>query len=157
MKQNTIPVQIKAQYVKDLSFEAPDLPQILTQLTEAPTIDVNVGVNGAKTKEEKEFTVELKLTATATQKATKKTVFLCEVVYGALVHIDVEEKMQSPIMLVEIPTLLFPFARAIIANLTREAGFPALQIAPINFGLLYQQKLEQEAQKEAPHKDDKKA
>ena len=147
-EQQDVGIQFKAQYVKDLSFEAPHLPQILESLTEPPKIDVNIGVNAHKLKDDT-FEVVLNLKAHAVNAEDKKTVFLCELAYAAVIEAHVPSDMQQPVLLIEVPHLLFPFARALIANITREAGFPALQIAPVDFATLYRQKLEAEKDKEA--------
>lgn len=148
-EQQDVGIQFKAQYVKDLSFEAPHLPQILETLTQPPKIDVNIGVNAHKVKDEDTFEVVLNLKAHAVNADDKKTVFLCELAYAAVVEAHVPADMQQPILLIEVPHLLFPFARALVANVTREAGFPALQIAPVDFATLYRQKLEAQKEKES--------
>ena len=148
-EQQDVSIQFKAQYVKDLSFEAPHLPGILETLTQPPKIDVNIGVNANKTKDEDVFEVILTLKAHATNADDKKTVFLCELSYAAVVQINVPKEMCQPILLIEVPHLVFPFARALVANITREAGFPALQIAPIDFATLYKQKSEAQHEKES--------
>lgn len=151
-EQQDVGIQFKAQYVKDLSFEAPNLPQILENLTQPPKIDVNIGVAAHKTKDENVFEVILNLKAHAINADDKKTVFLCELAYAAVVEVHVPDDMRQPILLIEVPHLLFPFARALVANMTREAGFPALQIAPVDFASLYRQKAE--AQQEKGRKTD---
>lgn len=135
-------LQILSQYIKDLSFEAPNLPEILTSMQKAPEIAVNVDVQVQK--KEENFTVALNIKAEAAE--GKKTVFLTELSYEALVLADVPAEHLEPVLLVEIPLLMFPFARAIISNITRDAGFPALQIAPIDFAKLYLEKKQQQAE-----------
>ncbi len=147
--QNVPSIQVNAQYIKDLSFEAPALPQILTEITSTPTISVNVDIQVSRTDNDKMFTVDLNIKGAAQTSDTKKAIFICELTYGALVTLDVPVEHLEPVLLVEIPHLLFPSARAIIANTTREAGLPPLQINPIDFATLYRQKVEQNAQKEA--------
>lgn len=133
-------IQINAQYIKDLSFEAPALPMILTELKTAPAISVDIDVKANKGGD-KLYTVDLTVKTKAVKPDDKKTVFLCELTYGGLVTLDVPAEHVEPLLLVEIPHLLFPYARAIIANTTREAGLPPLQINPIDFAALYRQKL----------------
>ena len=84
-------------------------------------------------------------------KATTSPIFICELTYGALVTLEVPKEHIEPILLVEIPQLLFPYARSIVANTTREAGLPPLQINPIDFGTLYREKVAQ-AQAQAEQK-----
>ena len=149
--QNVPNIQVNAQYIKDLSFEAPALPQILTEITSAPAIGVNVDIQVNKTDRENMFTVELNVKASAQTADTKKPIFICELTYGALVTLEVPKEHIEPILLVEIPQLLFPYARSIVANTTREAGLPPLQINPIDFGTLYREKVAQ-AQAQAEQK-----
>ena len=148
MEQNTEKttgtIQINAQYVKDLSFEAPGLPAILSELKGAPAISVDIDVKVNKGGD-KLYLVDLTIKARAEKPEDKKTVFLCELTYGGLVTLDVPAEHVEPILLVEIPHLLFPYARAIIANTTREAGLPPLQINPVDFAALYRQKIEKHA------------
>ena len=148
--QNVPNIQINAQYIKDLSFEAPSLPQILAEITAAPAISVNVDIQVNKTAQENVYTVELNAKAAAQTSDTKKAIFICELTYGALVTLNVPQEHIEPVLLVEVPHLLFPYARAIIANTTREAGLPPLQVNPIDFASLYQAKIQQmQAQKAA--------
>ena len=134
-------IQINAQYIKDLSFEAPNMPFSLLEMKSAPQININIDLKAGKTKNEKVFTLDLTLRLNAKMKESDKTLFLCELVYGALVSLDVPENAREAVLMVEIPLLIFPYARAIIANAIREAGFPSLQINPIDFAGLYQAKL----------------
>ena len=134
-------IQINAQYIKDLSFEAPNMPFSLLEMKSAPQININIDLKAGKTKNEKVFTLDLTLRLNAKMKESDKTLFLCELVYGALVSLDVPENAREAVLMVEIPHLIFPYARAIIANAIREAGFPSLQINPIDFAGLYQAKL----------------
>ncbi len=146
-QQNVPSIQITAQYVKDLSFEAPGLPHILNEITAAPAISVNVDVAVNKGPADNTFTVDLNVKAAAQTADSKKPVFICELTYGAGVSLNVPKEHLEPVLLVEIPHLIFPYARAIIANTTREAGLPPLQINPIDFGSLYQEKLASQQKK----------
>ena len=139
-EKNTGSIQINAQYVKDLSFEGPQLPMILSELKEAPSISVNIDVKANKGAE-KIYTVDLTVKTKAVKPDDQKTVFICELTYGGLVTLDVPAEHVEPLLLVEIPHLLFPYARAIIANTTREAGLPPLQINPVDFAALYRQRI----------------
>ena len=148
--QQLAPVVINAQYVRDISFEAPHVPQIFTELKSSPEIAVNVDVQAAK-MQDNVFEVTLKIKTEA--KVETKTAFLCEVEYGCIAGVNVPAEHVEPILLIEIPRLLFPFARNIIADLTRESGFLPLMINPIDFVGLYHQRLaEMQKQKEAENK-----
>lgn len=138
-------IQINAQYVKDLSFEAPNLPTVLAELKGTPAISVDIDVKVNKGGE-KNYLVDLTVKTKAIKPDDQKVVFLCELTYGGFVTLDVPPEHVEPILLVEIPHLLFPYARAIIANTTREAGLPPLQINPIDFASLYRQKMEKRQQ-----------
>ena len=133
-------IQINAQYIKDLSFEAPGLPMILSELKGAPSISVDIDVKANKGSE-KLYAVDLTIKTKAVKPDDQKPVFLCELTYGGLVTLDVPQEHIEPLLLVEIPHLLFPYARAIVANTTREAGLPPLQINPVDFASLYRQKI----------------
>ena len=140
-KQMTPNIQINAQYIKDFSFEAPNMPFSLMEMKSAPEVNINIDLKAGKTQNEKVFTVDLSLRLNAKMKENDKTLFLCELLYGALVTLDGPEDIREPMLMVEIPHLIFPYARAIIANAIREAGLPALQISPIDFAGLYRAKL----------------
>ena len=146
---NAPAVQIIAQYVKDLSFEAPGLPAMLLGMTTPPAITVDIDVKVNKTDQDGVFTVELTIKANATAGEDKKTLFICELVYGGLVAMNVPKEHLEPMLLVEIPLLLFPYARAIISNITRDAGLPPLQVNPIDFAALYRQRSAQNQQEKA--------
>ena len=142
--EQQVSIAINAQFVKDISFEAPHVPQIFTELKSNPEINVNVDVQAGKVQDTV-YQVNLKIKAEA--KAEDKVAFLCEVEYGCIATVQVAPEHIEPILLIEIPHLLFPFARNIIADLTRESGFPPLLINPIDFVGLYHKRLE-ELQKE---------
>ena len=148
-KQTTpnIAIRVEAQYIKDLSFEAPKMPALLSELKKAPNIDLAVQVNAVPLNEEKhQFAVDLTLKAEATLEKT--TAFICELTYGAVATVEAPAEHIKPLVLIEVPHLIFPYARALLANITREAGLPALSINPIDFASLYRQRLA-EAQAQA--------
>ena len=139
-EQQQIAIAINAQFVKDISFEAPHVPQIFTEVKTNPEINVNVDVQAGKIQDSV-YQVGLKIKAEA--KVEDKVAFLCEVEYGCIATVQVPPEHVEPILLIEIPRLLFPFARNIIADLTRESGFPPLMINPIDFVGLYHKRLEE--------------
>lgn len=133
-------MSIIAQYIKDLSFENPNAPRSL-QPREQPKLDINVNV-GAQPMGEGQFEVVLTLTASA--KTAEMTVFAIELVYAGLFRIvGVPEEHLHPFVLIECPRMLFPFARNILAEASRNGGFPPLMLDPIDFAALYRQNLEQ--------------
>lgn len=142
-------ITLNAQYIKDVSFEAPHLPEILTQIKSAPEIQVSVDVN-VKKLQDALFEVSLRIKAEA--KAENKTAFLCEVEYGCVATLHMPPENLEPVLLIEIPRLLFPFVRALIADLTRDSGFPPLMINPIDFVGLYHKRLEEAAKQKQENK-----
>jgi preprotein translocase subunit SecB len=122
---------VNAQYIKDLSFENPRAPQSLTQQNAAPAVEINVDVNAQNLSPE---TYEVVLTVKAGAKINGETLFIAELAYGAVVTVrNVPREALPAALLVETPRLMFPFARNIIADATRDGGFPPLMINPIDF------------------------
>lgn len=135
---------INAQYVKDFSFENPRAPQSLIQPTAQPSVDINVDV---KAQNLGPNVFEVILTINMTARAQEDPVFLVELAYGTVVTVqNTPAEMLAPLILVETPRIAFPFARAIIANATRDGGFPPLMINPIDFAeLLHRHQTEAQA------------
>jgi preprotein translocase subunit SecB len=127
---------ILAQYVRDLSFENPNAPASLAQ-GRAPQIEVGVDVRAQNLGEDR-FEVELKINATA--RHDDKVAFAAELSYCGLFAIrNVPQESLHAVCLIECPRLLFPFARRILADATRDGGFPPLLLEPIDFAQLYRQ------------------
>jgi preprotein translocase subunit SecB len=138
------PVQIQFSiekiYVKDLSLENPGAPQSF-QLTEPPQIEIGLRTRGEQVDTD---VYECVLTLTVTAKSADKTVFLVEAAQAGLFGIrGVGPEQLQPVLAIHCPAVLFPFAREAIADATMRAGFPPVQLAPINFDALYQQQLAQ--------------
>lgn len=122
------------QYIKDLSFENPRAPQVF-QFQEQPEVGVNVNV-GAERIADRTFEVVLHFAVTA--KTKTDTIFVLELDYAGVCEIaNVAEQDLQPVVLIEGPRILFPFARAIIANVTRDSGFPPLLISTVDFVEMY--------------------
>jgi len=135
------PIAITAQYVKDLSFESPNVPDIFTSMAnEQPSISVNVDTN-ATPMDNGAFEVALHIQVEA--KAKDVTAFLLEVEYAGQFAVNMPDEHRSPALLIECPRLLFPFVRNIICDMTRDGGFPPLMLQPIDFVALYQQRIAQ--------------
>ena len=138
---------IRAQYVKDSSFENPNAPEIFAQIREeAPKIDVNVDVTPQPMGDN---TYEVTLTLRADAKSGETSAFVAELEYAGLVslHPDIDQDAGQVALMVEVPRHLFPLGRAIIAEMTRDGGFPPLVINPIDFRRLYEtRKAEREAE-----------
>jgi preprotein translocase subunit SecB len=135
------PVTVRAQYLKDLSFENPGAPNSLMQMNQAPNVQINVNVE-AKKLSDKDYEVTLHITGEAKRGDT--ILFLVELAYAGIFFLEnIAENAVQPVLLIEAPRLLFPFARTIVAEATREGGFPPLLIQPVDFVALYQQHMAQ--------------
>lgn len=134
------------QYVKDLSFENPNAYEVFKTFAGAtPKIDVAIDINGLK-KADDTYEVELKFTITTKQEETGA--FVIELVYAGLFAVkNINEENVQPFLHVQAPFVLFPFARRVIADVTRDGGYPPLMLDPIDFTSLYQQRMAHEAAK----------
>ena len=134
---------IVIQYVKDQSFENPNpIEAFLEEHKSQPAISLEIRTNFEKVREGL-YEVLLHLNVKCTVDA-QKTISIAELGYGAIVVIDEDQVPKESIgslLMVYFPSLLFPFARAIIADMTREGGFPALMLNPIDFDAMYQEQL----------------
>ena len=137
---------IEKIYVKDLSIEVPNAPQIFLE-RETPGIEVQIQ-NAAKAIGEGMF--EVALTVTVNAKQEEKAFFLVEVVKAGIFQIrNVPEQDMEPILAVACPNILFPYARETISDAINRAGFPPVILAPVNFESLYQQRLMEQQQAES--------
>ncbi len=128
-------VRILAQYIRDLSFENPRAPESLRGNEVQPQIELGVELN-ARGRDDGLFEVELKLTARATRQSD--TVFHVELVYAGLFQImGVQGPDIEPVLMIECPRYLFPFARRVVADLTTEGGFPPFMLEPMDFASIY--------------------
>jgi len=135
-------IAINAQYIRDLSFENPNPIENLMNQEETTSSSVNVEVGGQHLTEES-FEVNLKIRAKVER--SKKTVYLVELDYAGVFTLSgFPEDVTRLILFVECPRLLFPFARALVARVTQESGFPPLLLKPIDFAELLRQRLEEE-------------
>src|SRR6185503_5604319 len=132
-------IHVLGQYIKDLSFENPSAPRSLRPSDKPPSLDVNVNVN-VKPQSQTDYEIELKLDARAAR--GEETLFIVEVTYAGVFQIrNVPQEHIQPLVLIECPRLLFPFARQIVADATRQGGFPPLLIAPVDFTALYRRRI----------------
>lgn len=132
-------LRIMAQYIKDLSFENPNAPQILGE-GKAPEIGVAINVN-ARPLGGNDVEVELKLEGKGSY--GDRTAFIVELAYAGVFRIEnMPPDVMQPLMLIECPRLLFPFARQILGDATRNGGFPPLMLEPIDFAQIYQRRLQ---------------
>ncbi|MGA8030893.1 MAG: protein-export chaperone SecB [Casimicrobiaceae bacterium] len=139
----TAQMSIERIYVKDLSLENPGSPQSF-QMTEAPQIEVGLRTRAEQVAPD---VYECVVTLTVTARAGDKTVFLVEASQAGVFGIrGISPAQLQPVLAVHCPTVIFPYARETVADATMRAGFPPVQLAPINFEALYQQQLAQTAQ-----------
>jgi len=135
-------LSVLTQYVKDLSFENPGAPKSLMARNNPPAININVNVN-ANPITGSDYDVVLTLNAKA--EADKSVLFNVELVYGGVFRIEgFPQEHLLPLLFIECPRLLFPFARQVIADATRNGGFPPLMIDPIDFARMFQQRVAEE-------------
>jgi preprotein translocase subunit SecB len=134
-------MKILGQYLKDLSFENPNAPQSLNTQANQPEISISVNVN-ARTISPTDFEVELHLDAKASH--NDKVVFAAELLYAGVFRLEnIPQEALHPVVLIECPRMLFPFARQVLADATRNGGFPPLMLDPIDFSAMYQKRLAQ--------------
>ena len=156
------PLMVNAQYVKDLSFEVPGAPQIFQRLRAAPQVGINLDVQVRKLQETGGvYEVGLVIRAEAREAQASgngqpqpvqpgaeggAAVFIAELTYAGVFTLGaVPENAVEPMLLVECPRLLFPFARNIVSDVTRDGGFPPVLLAPIDFVALWQSRRSQGA------------
>lgn len=134
-QQQETPLYFTLQYIKDLSFENPRAPAIYEEFDE-PNVNIHVNV-AAQDLAPRTFEVSLKIAVTA--KTGDDNAFLAELDYGGVAQVaeSVEEQNIRPLILIEGPRLLFPFARSILANLTRDSAFPLLMLGTMDFVQMY--------------------
>jgi preprotein translocase subunit SecB len=145
----TPPLVVNIQYVKDLSFEVPGAPQIFTQLRSQPQVNINLDVQARRVQEgQSVFEVAIMIRAEAHDTsaqangqtpAVPPTVFVAELTYAGVFTLNgLPDNAIEPVLLVECPRILFPFARNILSDVTRDGGFPPVLLQPIDFVALWQ-------------------
>lgn len=144
MTENTNGVAINAQYIKDMSLEVPHAPQVFAELATPPQInvDLNIDVNKINNSNEQfEVTLNLRINANTPD----KPLFIFELAYAAACTVKIPEEQKEPLLFIEIPRMIFPYARQIISSNLSEAGLPPLMLTPIDFTAVYKAKKEQQA------------
>ena len=148
MEQNAQPVfGIEKLYVKDLSVEVPNAPEIFLE-REAPQVEIQLNTGGRSVGDS---VYEVVLTVTVTAKMGDKTVFLVEVGQAGIFRIqNVPEEQMEPLIAVACPNILFPYAREAVSDAVSRAGFQPIVLQPVNFEGMYMQRLQQAEQAGAP-------
>jgi preprotein translocase subunit SecB len=138
-----VQVRVIGQYIKDLSFESPNIGKLLSGTPESPNLKLEINVNATQAGPDiYESAIDFKANATA----KIGVIYEFEMIYAGMFKIEnVPQPSLEPMLLVNCPMLLFPFMRRIVADLTREGGFPPLLLDPVDFGALYMRKRERAA------------
>jgi preprotein translocase subunit SecB len=133
-------VNVLGQYIKDLSFEAPETARFFRGPGKNPNLQLNFNVQAANLQDD---AYEVALTLEGEARSEEGLLYKLELIYaGAFVLRNLPQEAISPVLFIECPALLFPFARRLAADLTREGGFPPLLLDPIDFGGLYRRRIE---------------
>ena len=144
--------RILAQFVRDLSFENVMSQQGVDGEIK-PEIKVEVNLDARKRNAENQFEVVTRLKVTSTNTGTDKTLFLLELEYAGVFQIEgVPEQQMHPYLMIECPRMTFPFVRRIVSDVTRDGGFPPLNLEQIDFVAIYRQQLALRAQQQAEQK-----
>lgn len=148
------PINIMAQYVRDISFENPNAPESLRAGKNAPEMDINIGMDARKIPDDEiENLYETVLNFRAEAKRADETVFILEMQYGATVTLNsIPEENHHPVLLIELPRLMFPYVRQIVSDVTVQGGYPPLILNPVDFQALYMEQFKdqiEEAKKAA--------
>ena len=149
-KQNSVNAEqpeglmLHTQYTKDLSLEIPYAPEIFKEIAkEAPKVSIDINIANKSLEDDM---YEVSLTAKINADVADKKLFILEITYATLATIKVPAEHLEPILYIELPRLLFPFVRNIIATNLSEAGLPPMLITPIDFVALYQARKAKEAE-----------
>ena len=125
---------IRSQYIKDLSFEVPLAPILFEKVSKQPHLTVDVDI---KTEDLGGCSHSVDLSLALNSDFDGKTLFILELTYAAILDLEAPEEHIEPILNIEIPTLLFPFARNIVAQCLMEGGLPPVMLNPIDFAAVY--------------------
>ncbi len=136
-KQQHPAIVINNQYIKDFSLEIPYAPEIFKEVKQTPDVKVDVNID-VKPLGDNFYNVDLGFAINAD--AAGKKFFIIELTYAAVVQLNVPQEHIDPILGIEIPRMLFPFARQIITTSLMEAGLPPFMLNPIDFAAIYQAK-----------------
>ena len=138
-----VEAQVVAQYIKDMSFENPNIGKLIGGPGENPNLKLEVNVNAQRMGSDLyESAIDFKAHATS----QLGTIYIFEVVYAGMFKIkNIPEPALEPFLLINCPSLLFPFLRRLAADITREGGFPPLLLDPIDFGGLFMRRQQEQA------------
>jgi len=144
-----IKMQVLAQFIKDMSFENAVAQKGVSGDVQ-PDIQVQVNLDAKKRNEDHQYEVVTKFNITSKNKGGDEPLFLLELEYGGIFHVEnVPEDQLHPFLLIECPRMLFPYVRRIVGDITRDGGFPPLNLENIDFLALYRSELARRAESEA--------
>ena len=145
-----VKMSVLAQFVRDMSFENVVAQKGLAGGDMQPDVQVAVSLDARKRNSENQYEVLNKFRVTSKNKANGDTLFLLELEYGGIFHVEgVPDEQLHPFLLIECPRMLFPYIRRIISDVTRDGGFPPLNIDTVDYLALYRQELARRAQAQA--------
>lgn len=148
---NTNEVAITLQYIKDMSLEVPHAPQIFAKLNTPPQIGVDLNIDTANLGNDNyEVTLHIRTNASS----ESEPLFIFELAYSAVCIAKVPAEQLEPFLLIEIPAMLFPYARQIISSNLSAAGLPPLMLNPVDFAAIYRAKKAQQANNKPQAKAD---
>ncbi len=144
-------MQILGQFIRDLSFENAAVQNAVVAQGQ-PDIQVQVALDARKRSTENQYDIIMKLKVDSkTKEDEPKSIFLIELEYGGVFHIEnIAEQQLHPFLMIECPRMLFPFVRRIISDVTRDGGYPPLNLDQIDFVALYRQQLAARQAQQAP-------
>jgi preprotein translocase subunit SecB len=146
---NAPQLNVLAQYIKDFSFENPNAPRSLSPSDVQPSINIQINV-GVGQLAATDYEVSLKLEGKAESADAATLLFAFDLTYAGVFRVqNVPQEQVHPVVMIECPRLLFPFARELIASSVRGGGFPPLLLDPVDFVALYQQRVAQMQQQPA--------
>ena len=151
------PLLIHAQYLKDFSFENPHAPDTLRKDGKQPKMDMEISLDVNRLEDDTiENLYDVSLMIRAKAERGDKTMFIADLTYSAIVSVNgLQEKQHHPLLFVEVPHMIFPFARQIISDATQAGGYIPLQLNPVDFRSLYLERFADQIQKDKKDKKDK--
>ncbi len=144
------PVTVNAQFIKDLSFESPNAPSIFAEMQASPP-DINLNIN-VKADSLQDDMYEIILDIQADCKVGEKVAFILELEYAGVFTLKIPEEHLQAFMFIECPRLLFPFARNILSEVSRDGGFPPIMLGPVDFLAMFQAGVQDAEKKQAEEK-----
>ena len=144
-------MQILAQFIRDLSFENIVAQKGLNNAEVRPEIAVQVSLDARKRSADNQYEVITKFKVSSKNTVNDANLFLCELEYAGVFQVEgIPEDQLHPFLMIECPRMLFPFIRRVISDVTRDGGFPPVNLDPVDFVALYRQEIARRAQAERP-------